>query len=376
MHLVILEAHAVTAWASNLSQPCKLITVKDLLAQLVEGKPLTEQQAVSAFEQIMTGQAAPTQTAALLALIQQRGATVDELVGAATVMRDKAAKVAVPKGLTAIDTCGTGGVHSDTFNISTTAAIIAAGAGREHGMCVAKHGNRSVTSRTGSSQVFDTLGVKIAVDSDTLTQCLDQAGICFCFAPAHHPAMKYAGPIRAELGFRTLFNLVGPLTNPAGAPRQVVGVGSPKLTPIIAEVLNRLGSIHAMVVQGVMPDADGQHTVAMDELSTCGPSQYSTVRDGAVTTSELDPLDLDLSLGHPSALRVDGPEQSAAIITDILAGTNGAPREIVALNAAAALVVGGVAQSIAEGLSMAFDAIDNGKAKAALDALVELTNAG
>lgn len=349
--------------------------MKDILVQLVDGKPLTSEQAVYAFEQIMTGKSEPTQTAALLALIQQRGATVDELVGAATVMRNKAAKVAVPKGLTAVDTCGTGGVHSDTFNISTTAAIIAAGAGREHGLCVAKHGNKSVTSRTGSSQVFDALGVKIGVDTDTLTKCLDQAGICFCFAPAHHPAMKHAGPIRAQLGFRTIFNLVGPLTNPAGAPRQVVGVGGPKLTPIIAEVLSRLGSIHAMVVHGVMPDADGKHTIPMDELSTCGPSQYSTVRDGKVTTAELDPLDLGLSLGHPSALRVDGPEQSAKIIKDILAGKPGAPREIVALNAGAALVVGGVAGSIDEGLSMAFDAIDTGKAKAALDALIELTNA-
>lgn len=347
--------------------------MKDLLAQLVDGQPLNQLQATNAFELIMTGQAEPTQTAALLAMISQRGATVDELVGAATVMREKASKVAVPKGLTAVDTCGTGGVHSDTFNISTTAAIIAAGAGREHGLCVAKHGNRSVTSRTGSSQVFDALGVNIAVDSDTLTKCLDQAGICFCFAPAHHPAMKHAGPIRAQLGFRTIFNLVGPLTNPAGAPRQVVGVGGPKLTKIIAEVLNRLGSIHAMVVHGTMPDADGKHTIPMDELSTCGPSQYSTVRDGKVITQTLDPLDLDLSLGHPSALRVEGPEQSAKIINDILEGKGGAPREIVALNAAAALLVGGVAESLSEGLTMAFDAIDSGKAKAALDALIELT---
>jgi len=348
--------------------------VKDILAQLVEGQALSSEQAVDAFEKIMSGQSQPTQTAALLAMIQMRGATVDELVGAATVMRSKAAKVAVPAGLTAIDTCGTGGDHAGTFNISTASAIVAAGAGRPLGLCVAKHGNKSVTSKSGSSQVLDTLGVRLGVDTDTLTRCLDQAGICFCFAPAHHPAMKHAGPVRADLGFRTLFNLVGPLTNPAGAPRQVVGVFSPKLTEVIASVLNRLGSIHAMVVHGQIPDADAGHNDALDELSTCGPSRVSTVRDGKVTTTELDATDLGLSLGHPSALRVDGPQQSAKVITDILTGKQGAPREIVALNAAAALTVGGVAADLSEGLNMAFDAIDNGKARAALDALIELTN--
>ena len=350
--------------------------MKDLLAQLVQGTPLTAEQAVDAFEQIMSGKAQPTQTAALLAMIQQRGATVDELVGAATVMRAKAAKVTVPKGLTAIDTCGTGGDHAGTFNISTASAIVAAGAGRPLDLCVAKHGNKSVTSNSGSSQVLDTLGVKLAVSTDTLTKCLDEAGICFCFAPAHHPAMKHAGPVRADLGFRTLFNLVGPLTNPAGAPRQVMGVFGPKLTDMIAEVLLKLGSIHAMVVYGQMPDVDGAgaHQGGIDELSTCGPTRVSTVRDGGVTTTEQDPTDLGLPLGHPTALLADGPAQSAQIITDILAGKDGPPREIVALNAAAALTVGGVAESLEDGLSMAFDAIDTGKAKAALDALIELTN--
>ncbi|MBX2851432.1 MAG: anthranilate phosphoribosyltransferase [Phycisphaeraceae bacterium] len=348
--------------------------MKDLLAQLVGNQPLSAEQAVDAFEQIMSGKAQSTQTAALLAMIQQRDATVDELVGAATVMRSKAAKVTVPKGLTAIDTCGTGGDHAGTFNISTASAIVAAGAGRPLDLCVAKHGNKSVTSKSGSSQVLDTLGVKLAVSTETLTKCLDQAGICFCFAPAHHPAMKHAGPVRADLGFRTLFNIVGPLTNPAGAPRQVMGVFSPKLTEMIAKVLLQLGSIHAMVVHGQLPDADGTHFDALDELSTSGQNRVSIVRDGGVITTEMDPTDLGLSLGHPSALKVDSPEASAKIITDILAGKAGAPREIVALNAAAALTVGGVAESLEDGLAMAFDAIDTGKAKAALDALIELTN--
>lgn len=351
--------------------------MKDLLAQLVDNQPLSADQAIDAFDQIMTGSAEPTQTAALLAMIQQRGATVDELVGAATVMRRKAAKVAVPKGLTAIDTCGTGGDHAGTFNISTASAVVAAGAGRPLDLCVAKHGNKSVTSKSGSSQVLESLGVKLAVAPDTLTQCLDQAGICFCFAPAHHPAMKYAGPVRADLGFRTLFNLVGPLTNPAGAPRQVIGVFSSDLTDMIAQVLLKLGAIHAMVVFGQMPDVDGDgaHRGGLDELSTCGTSQVSTVRDGKVVTTELDPTDLGLPLGHPSALRVDSPEASAKVITDILAGKDGPPREIVALNAAAALTVGGVAKDLDEGLALACDAIDNGQAKAALDTLIELTNA-
>lgn len=350
--------------------------MKDLLAQLVQGTPLSAEQAIDAFDQIMSGKAQPTQTAALLAMIQQRGATVDELVGAATVMRNKAAKVTVPNGLTAIDTCGTGGDHAGTFNISTASAIVAAGAGRSENLCVAKHGNKSVTSNSGSSQVLETLGVKLAVSTETLTKCLDEAGICFCFAPAHHPAMKHAGPVRADLGFRTLFNIVGPLTNPAGAPRQVMGVFGPQLTDMIGEVLLKLGSIHAMVVHGQMPDVDGAgaHQGGLDELSTCGTSRISTVRDGKVTTTELDPTDLGLSLGHPSALLADGPESSASIISDILAGKEGPPRDIVALNASAALVVGGVAEKLEDGLAMAFEAIDSGKAKDALNALIDLTH--
>ena len=348
--------------------------MKPLLAQLVDGQPLSEEQAVEAFDQIMSGKAEPTQTAALLALIASRGATVDELVGAATVMRRKAAKVTVPGGLTAIDTCGTGGDHAGTFNISTAAAIVAAGAGRSMDVCVAKHGNKSVTSKSGSSQVLDALGVNLKADGDTLTRCLKEAGICFCFAPQHHPAMKHAAPVRADLGFRTLFNLVGPLTNPAGAQRQVMGVYQPKLTDTIAKVLGRLGAIHAMVVHGSIPDADGKHADALDELSTCGPSRITTLLGGDIQTEELDPTELGLSLGHPSTLRADGPAQSAKIITEVLSGEGGAAAEIVALNAAAALVVAGVADDLADGLRMAFDALEDGSAKNALDTLVTITN--
>ena len=341
----------------------------------MDGQTLTVDQAIEAFDLIMSGKAEPTQTAALLAMVQMRGPTVDEIVGAATVMRRKAAIVSVPDGLTAIDTCGTGGDHAGTFNISTAAAIIAAGAGRSQGVCVAKHGNKSVTSKSGSSQVLDTLGVYLKASPTTLTRCLDQAGICFCFAPQHHPAMKHAGPVRADLGFRTIFNIVGPLTNPAGAFRQVIGVFDAKLTEPIARVLGRLGTIRAMVVHGTIPDADGMHTDSLDELSTCGPSRVTTLKDGQITTTEVDPTEIGLSLGHPSALKAEGPEQSAGIIRSILAGDNGAPREIASLNAAAALMVAGLADDLQDGLQMAFEAIDNGQAKAALDKLVELTQA-
>ncbi|MEM1353354.1 MAG: anthranilate phosphoribosyltransferase [Planctomycetota bacterium] len=349
--------------------------MKNLLNILVEGQTLGADQSIEAFDLIMSGKSEPTQTAALLAMIQLRGPTVDELAGAATVMRRKAAKVTVPDGLTAIDTCGTGGDHAGTFNISTAAAIVAAGAGRELGVCVAKHGNKSVTSKSGSSQVLDTLGVNLKADTDTLTRCLGEAGICFCFAPAHHPAMKHAGPVRADLGFRTLFNLVGPLTNPAGANRQVIGVFDPKLTEPIAQVLNILGTVHALIVHGQIPDADGKHTDALDELSTCGPSKITKLLGGQITTAELDPTDLGLSLGHPSALRVEGPEQSARVIRDVLGGKLGAAREIVVLNAGAALVVAGVVEDLNEGLSLALAALDDGKAKAALDKLVAITQA-
>lgn len=349
--------------------------MKELLAQLAAGDPLSAEQAIDAFEQIMTGQATHAQTAAMLALMHQRGATVDELVGAATVMRRKAVPVNVPDGLTVIDTCGTGGDHAGTFNISTAAAIVVAGAGRPHDVAVAKHGNKSVTSNSGSNQVLEALGVKIQVSEDTLTQCLDEAGLCFCFAPAHHPAMKYAAPIRAELGFRTIFNMVGPLTNPAGAKRQLIGVYASHFTMLVAEALARLGSERAMVVHGRIPDADGTHIDGLDELSTAGPSQLSTLFNGQMRTEEITPDALGLSYSHPSALRADGPESSAKLIRTVLAGEHGPAHDIVCLNAAAALVVADLAGDLTEGLERAVEAIESGAAQQALDQLVAITTA-
>lgn len=349
--------------------------MKNLLAQLVEGQPLTEQQAIEAFEQIMTGQVDKIETAALLALIQQRGATVDELVGAASVMRAKVAPVQVPASLTVIDTCGTGGDHAGTFNISTAAALVAAAAGRPHGIAVAKHGNRSVTSNSGSSQVLETLGVKLQVASETLTDCLEEVGICFCYAPAHHPAMKHAAPVRAALGFRTIFNVVGPLTNPAGAKRQVMGVFNSRMTRPIAEVLQRLGSENAMVVHGQIPDKDGLHIDGLDELSTAGPTRVCHLRHGKIESYELDPTALGLPFSHPNALRAEGPEDSARIIRSVLAGETGPARDIVCLNAAAALVVAEVADDLTQALELAEQAIDSGAAAKTLTGLAARTNA-
>ncbi|MEM7681884.1 MAG: anthranilate phosphoribosyltransferase [Planctomycetota bacterium] len=347
--------------------------MKDLLAQLLDGEPLHADQAMAAFSAIMSGEADPAQTGALLALIQQRGPTLNEIVGAARVMRAKATPVTVPDGLTAVDTCGTGGDHAGTFNISTAAALVAAGAGRPVGLCVAKHGNRAVTSKSGSSQVLETLGVTLLVEPEALPKCLDKAGLCFCFAPAHHPAMKHAAPIRAALGFRTIFNIVGPLTNPAGAARQVVGVFDAGLVGTIAEALLALGAEAAMVACGSIPDADGRHTDAIDELSSCGPTQLVELRDGRLHRRTLEPAEVGLPFGHPSALRVEGPEASAALIRKVLGGEHGPARDIVMLNAAAALHVGGVCDGLEAGLQLAGEALDSGAARGALETLCRVT---
>ncbi len=349
--------------------------MKSILAQLVTGQTLTVEQAYRAFDLIMTGQSTPAQTASLLSLIQQRGAVVDEIVGAAQVMREKATKVTVPDGLTAIDLVGTGGDHAQTFNISTAASLVAAAIVRKHGVVVAKHGNKAVTSNCGSSQVLQTLGVKLRVKPDTLTRCMDEAGICFCFAPAHHPAMKHAAPIRADLGFRTIFNILGPLTNPAGATRQVIGVFKAGLTVTLSNVLMKLGCEHAMVVHGQFPSPTGQAHGVLDELSTCGPSQISHVKGDQIKTYEVDPTTLGLPLSHPKGLHADGPDQSAKIIRDLLGGAHGPARDIVCLNAAAALVVADIVEDLIDGIELASDAIDAGGAQAALNKLVEITQA-
>jgi anthranilate phosphoribosyltransferase len=342
--------------------------MKQTLSQLVDGKPLDLEQSVHAFARIMSGEAEPTQTAALLALLAQRGPTVEELVGAARVMRQKLVPVQVPEGLTVIDTCGAGGTGSTVFNISTAAALVAAAAGRPRGVAVAKHGNRSVTSRSGSSNVLEQLGVNLQASPQTLTRCLDEAGMCFCFAPAHHPAMKHAGPVRADLGFRTIFNLVGPLTNPAGARRQLIGVPSPAVAELLADALLRLDAERCLLVHSVMPDGR-----SLGELTTFGPAKAVELNHGMTRQYPIDPAALGLPFSLPDSVTIETPADSARLVMRVLDNQAGPARDIVVLNAAAALLVADAADSLEHGLELAVTAIEQGHAKQVLEQLVRLT---
>jgi len=335
--------------------------IRPLLRQLIESRPLTREQARQAFEAVMAGHATDAQIGAMLTALAVRagGPTVDEITGAATAMRAAATPVAVPGGFDVIDVVGTGGDSAGTFNISTTAALIAAGAGAK----VAKHGNRAVTSSSGASQVLEALGVKLDVAAETQRRCLTDAGMCFCFAPMHHPAMKRVIGPRKELGFRTLFNILGPLTNPAGAKRYLLGVFDPALTEPIANVLAGLGATDAMVVHGS----------GLDEITTVGQTRVSELRNGQVTTATISPEQFGIDPATLDQLTVDSPRASAEVIRGILEGRPGPRRDIAALNAAAALVVAGLAAAIDEGLALAHAAIDQGKAKATLDQLVQVT---
>lgn len=346
--------------------------LKPLLSKLVQGQSLDRDEAESAFETIMSGEAGEAQIGSLLTAMSMRtgGPTVDEIIGAAKAMRAHATGVNVPAGMDVIDTCGTGGDHSGTFNISTTAALIAAGAGAK----VAKHGNRSVTSTSGSSQVLEALGVKLQVSGETLTKCLVEAGLCFCFAPAHHPAMKYAVGPRKQLGFRTIFNVLGPLTNPAGAKRQVMGVYDERLTETIAKVLEALGSKAAMVVHG--KSGMGGNAGGLDEISAMGPTQISHLREGKVETYRLSPEEVGIDEIDVDAIKADSVEASAAMIRGVLEGEGGPARVISALNAGAALVVAGIEDDLKSGYERACKAIDDGAAKHVLDELVKVSQQG
>jgi anthranilate phosphoribosyltransferase len=334
-----------------------------ILSVLASGRTLSAEESRDAFDRVMSGQASEAQIASLLTALAVRpgGPTVDEIVGAARAMRSHALLVPVPPSLRAgvIDTCGTGGDHAGTFNISTAAAIIAAAAGAT----VAKHGNRSVTSTSGSSQVLEALGVKLLVAPEVLSRCLAETRLCFCFAPAHHPAMKHAAPVRQQLGFRTIFNLLGPLTNPAGATRQLMGVYHPDLTQTLAQALQQLGAKVAMVVHGS----------GLDELTIADASRLTTLRDGRIDTETILPEDLGLTRAPLEAIRAASVDQSAAAIRQVLAGQRGPHRSIACLNAAAALVVAGVARSLPIGLQQAYDAVDSGAARSTLDHLARLT---
>jgi anthranilate phosphoribosyltransferase len=304
----------------------------------------------------------------MLSLMQLRGPTADELTGGATAMRRHMVKVQPPDGVAVVDTCGTGGWGSGFVNISTAAGLVAAAAGRSRGMVVAKHGNRSVTSASGSADVLEALGVTLATDPATLTRCLDEAGFCFCFARAHHPAMKHAAPVRQELGFRTVFNLLGPLCNPAGATRQLLGVASAQLGPLMVKTLQGLGSEAAMVVHSTLPDGR-----SMGELSNMTTGHVHELKDNQVQRHAIDPESLGLPLGIPRSITVGSATDSASMIRSMLAGEHGPVRDVVCLNAAAALVVGGAAGQLRAGLDLAQQAIDDGDAQRVLDAVVKIT---
>lgn len=327
-----------------------------LIGKLYRRHDLTAAEAEAAMAEIMEGRATPAQVAGLLVGLAMKGERPDEIVGLATAMRRHAVQLARPRP-DAFDTCGTGGDGSSTFNVSSLAAIVLAACGVE----VAKHGNRSVSSACGSADLFEALGVDVTASPGTVERCLDTAGIAFFFAQTFHPAMRHAGPARRELGVRTVFNLLGPLTNPAGVRRQLVGVPRPELTDVLARVLGALGSDRAWVVHG----ADG-----LDEISTTGYTKVSEVRSGRITTFYLHAPDLGLRTSIAADLCVDDLTASVATAHAVLQGTRGPAREFVLANVAAGLVVTDQVDSLRDGVAMGAEAIDSGRATGVLGSMV------
>ena len=337
------------------------LSYSEILRAVMAGESLGRAQTHAAFGQIMQGAWSESQIAGLLVAMAVKGETVDEIAGAAMAMRDHVIPIDTG-GNEVIDTCGTGGTGLSTFNISTAAALVCAGAGAK----VAKHGNRTNTRASGSANVLLSLGVNLDAEPDTVAKCLAEANVCFCYAIRHHPAMKYAAPVRKALGVRTMFNVLGPLTNPAGAKRQVMGVFDGRLTETIASVLGALGAERALVVHA----EDG-----LDELSTVSPTRISEWKDGQVRTTTVSPEDFGMPRARMEDLLVDSPEASAATILEVLAGRPGSARNIVLLNAAAALTVAGKADTIGAAIALAQKSIDSGSANLALETLVDVSNA-
>ena len=326
-----------------------------LLEKLRRHEDLSIDEAAGAMGAIMDGQAQPSHIAGLLMALALKGERPQEMVGFARAMRARA--VALPGTVTAtLDTCGTGGDGAHTFNVSTAAALVVAGAG----VVVAKHGNRAVSSQCGSADVFEALGVNLSASPDRVVRALAEASIAFFFAPAWHPSMRHAGPTRRELGVRTAFNLLGPLTNPAGPRRQVIGVSRPEHTELVARTLGELGSERAWVVHG----AGG-----LDELSTLGHTKVSELRNGTVNTFYVHPADVNIRSATKEQLAGASASANAAMIDRLLDGETGPRRDIVLLNAGAALLVAGAADSLAQGVERAGAAIDRGKARATLERL-------
>ncbi|MEK6680492.1 MAG: anthranilate phosphoribosyltransferase [Nitrospirota bacterium] len=334
--------------------------IKEAIAKVVDGEDLAEEEMQEVMNEIMTGGATPAQIASFITALRFKGETVDEITGAARVMREKAARIAAKDSMV-VDTCGTGGDMAQTFNVSTTAAFVVAGTG----LMVAKHGNRSVSSACGSADVLQALGVNIDLKPAEVELCLNEIGIGFLFAPLFHEAMKFAVGPRKEIGIRTIFNILGPLTNPAGAKAQVLGVYSHSLTEIMAKVLMKLGASHCFVVHG----SDG-----LDEITITSTTKVSEGKNGKVRTYTVKPSDFGLRKAKKVDLLGGDAAENAKIIMAILSGEKGPKRDIVLLNAAAAIVAGCRAKTLKEGVKLAAESIDSGAAMNKLEAMKRFTN--
>jgi anthranilate phosphoribosyltransferase len=332
---------------------------KGLIAKVAGGKTLSRVEAEAAFEVMMSGEATPSQMGGFVMALRVRGETVDEIAGAVSIMRSKMLRVEAPPE--AIDVVGTGGDAAGTYNISTTAAFVVAGAG----VPVAKHGNRALSSKSGAADVLTALGVRIDLGPEAVARCIREAGIGFMFAPAHHSAMKHVGPTRVELGTRTIFNLLGPLSNPAGVKRLLIGVFAAEWVEPLAAALVELGTESAWVVHG----AGG-----VDEISVAGPTSVAALKNGTVTTFTVSPEDVNMAFAPLDAIKGGDAKHNAAALTEVLRGAPGPYRDTVLLNAAAALVIAGKAEDLLDGVRVAAASIDEGNARARLERLVAVSN--
>jgi anthranilate phosphoribosyltransferase len=333
---------------------------KPLIAKVATGATLTRAESAAAFDAMLSGEVTPAQMGGFLMALRARGETVEEITGAVEAMRAKMLRVSAPKG--AIDVVGTGGDNSGSYNVSTLAAIIVAGCG----VPVAKHGNRAASSKSGAADTLTALGVKVGVSADVVERCIKEAGVGFMMATTHHAAMRHVGPARAELGTRTIFNLLGPLSNPAGVGRQLIGVFSAAWLEPMAEVLRNLGSERVWVTHG----ADG-----LDEMTTAASTKIVELREGEIRTFDISPEAVGFKRAQPAALKGGDPAHNAAALTAVLEGEKGAYRDIALLNAAGALVVADKARDLGEGVELAAAALDKGAARATLAKLIAVSNA-
>ncbi len=338
------------------------MTPQEALARIIDHREIFHEEMLTLMRQIMGGEVSPTLIAAIVTGMRVKKETIGEISAAAQVMREFATKVSIADAPNLIDTCGTGGDAAHTFNISTAAMFVASAAGAK----VAKHGGRSVSSKCGSADVLEALGVNINLKPEQVAQSINEIGVGFMFAPNHHSAMKHAAPVRRELGVKTIFNILGPLTNPAGAKQQVMGVFHPDLVGIQARVLQRLGSQRVMVVHG---------REGLDEISLCGPTLIAELKQNNVSEYEVSPADVGLKICDAAALRVDGIEASKAMLLEALENNDGPARDIVAFNAGASIYVAGLADTLADGVKKALATIASGAARSKLEQLVKYTSA-